>query len=356
MLTKETSLKSIVSVTSVGLFISLFLGSVSDVPPASSCHELYKDYNVFLYGEYIVQEHSEYPTVTVVCDIEGRDFCNGSLLHGSQNLVSDMYDNTQSLNLVESLNKLSPYGETNHPLLEIFSGVLKINFTSPVLIHSVFVNGTENEYITKFMLSYEYLDEVVTNATHNSTYYYSGIEYGAWEVIDSTLGVLMSLRPFVANSVTLHVEEFTNLQRLRLDFIGCLYNATAEFQREPSGPFGCYLWPSSVNTLIAKGPQITAFTITYHPVYVLSPDVFNQPILPLGKAPDESVCSSLDCGILAQLPGLQDYEVCNKSQDFLDELTSAPSSFSLEVATRGCAGDPGQYGVSIITWGLALTI
>ena len=39
--------------------------------PASSCHDLYLNHNVFVSGQYVVDAGSG-QTVTVSCDIEGK--------------------------------------------------------------------------------------------------------------------------------------------------------------------------------------------------------------------------------------------------------------------------------------------
>ncbi|KAK7067065.1 hypothetical protein SK128_010784 [Halocaridina rubra] len=232
---------------------------VDSVAKAASCNELYEEHNVFLKGNYILQVDSN-NDVTVECDVEGRNYCQGNLLHGAGNNVYLAYDADQNFTLKDALNELSPFSQSEY--FEIPSDTLTIHFHSAVVISGIYLDGESGSSITQYKLSYEYFNSGVSNYTNTTTYFYSEQPYGAWDTLTADLGDFYSLRPFVADTVTLHVVNTGGDKEIKLEFKGCLYDIVSEATRYGYlYPVGCYIWPAATN--VAKGSTSEPFSSCY---------------------------------------------------------------------------------------------
>ncbi|KAG7153489.1 putative Mucin-5AC-like 13, partial [Homarus americanus] len=139
--------------------------SVTTVPPAKTCTELYANYSVFVSGVYMVEDAPD-SLLQVECDIEGREMCRGSLLHGASGHVNLTQGDGALSGTRAMMRQLSPYGNSSNAA-----------YLVPEMGVEVGVGGD--------------------------------VAYGEPAPITATLGQFQPLRPFVAESITLKPVSVT---------------------------------------------------------------------------------------------------------------------------------------------------
>ncbi|XP_064095646.1 uncharacterized protein LOC135207751 [Macrobrachium nipponense] len=318
---------------------------VSAVDKALSCHDLYINHAVFLDGQYAVKTAAGLE-LTVLCDMEGRSMCNGSLVHGSLGLVSKISGPLITLDQSSILNEMSPYIDKLKVFFSLPGDKITVDFSTPVLINGIYVGGDSLKRIGQFKLTFEFRNPAIAGALHTTTYNYSATGTdGDWTVLDNTPDSWVPLLPFVADAVTLHVVTTLTVKNLQLDYFGCPYNMTAELNRvRHDTPLGCYYWPEGgsvyktgyiLSSVDASGSVLNAG-------YKVIPAVHEWaiPLTPVGKALNDSLCEPIMCTTLSQMRTAQGESLnCKDSAVYRDELNTKYANITQGNVTIGCKED-----------------
>ncbi|KAK4322598.1 hypothetical protein Pmani_006651 [Petrolisthes manimaculis] len=331
--------------------------SVSETPPAKNCSELYYDHHVFASGQYLIEPEVGH-TYTVLCQIEDRELCNGSLLHGASAHLHSLHDgcvsglhemslfNSNSPTQTSVLNQLSPYVVPETSPYTLCQGEITINFRHKVLINGLYNDGSG---FSTIMLTYTYINQTVSNWTTNTTYQYRDTNYGDPTTITTTPGIFQPLRPFVADSLTLTVQDTPDTARMKLDLFGCEFNVSLENTLPwQYTAWSCYYWPSaktgvtihksesSADSLHSTGTDFaTMFKIHQTDYWSLAQE------MPLGRALDEAGCAgeTSKCSFLATLLNTSGELQCGLQSQFANDLTDGYMEFESGNVSVGCQED-----------------
>ncbi|XP_069937519.1 uncharacterized protein, partial [Cherax quadricarinatus] len=327
--------------------------SVGTVPPATSCSELYYEQHVFISGVYVIQPTTD-EQIPVLCAVEGREICNGSVVHGAAGYVTLASDGV-SPDTVTTLNQLSPY--VTPVTAGVATKMVQISFSQKVIINGIYISSADaSNYVSSYSLTYTYEDPLMTNMTGHSNYSYSATAYSSSAtIVNTTVNIVQRLRPFVADSVTFYVENAVGSPLIKLDFFGCGFNATTEVLLPALyGPWGCYYWPMpNQSTIIKRGggggivastgtPYGTVFQMDDYSWWALGEGI------PLGKAQNAQVCSTPSCALFTLLLNLTGTTIqCHNAANFTADITAAYANVAAGKVTYNCSQDAANvyYGM-----------